>query len=295
VRCLSGILGGLLLAGVAACGVTDSDASRSTESDGTASSEASGSPTPSDSTDANAAVRGALSHWRRADTGKFTQTATFPGGSVTTSGLYQLSTRTSRTSAAFESPDGQHFDIRVIAIRDTNYLNGPWSGGLSRCWLRSTTESIGAVTGLETVAGAGGLPANVVALSYARGKRTSTEDDDLVLGTVDLVSAASMFGSGVLKLFDDSTLTAPIAAEFTIADGEVASWRMTGEDLVAAMDSEGLLDGIDNKLRDGLEDFDVEVEYDQVGSAEAAVRPPDRAHVMSGQQLESHEGCSASR
>lgn len=231
----------------------------------------------------------------KADTAVFTQTTTFPGGSMTTSGAYQMSTRTSRASVAVESPDGQHFDFRLIGIRDVNYMNGPWSGGLGRCWLRSTVESIGRVTGLETVAGAGGLPANVVALSYARGTRTSLDDADLVLGTVDLVSSASMFGSGVLKLFDDNTLTAPIAAEFTIEDGEIVSWRITGQSLVAALDREGVLAGRDDELREGLEEFDVEVDYHQVGSAEVAVRPPDRAHLMSGEQLESSEGCAAAR
>ena len=40
-------------------------------------------------------------------------------------------------------------------------------------------------TGLATAAGAGGLPGNVVALSYARGTRMDPDHPDVVIGTVD--------------------------------------------------------------------------------------------------------------
>jgi hypothetical protein len=230
----------------------------------------------------------------KADRGAYVQNTTFPGGRTRTSGVYQMSTRTSRNSMSLESPDGQHFDVRFVGFRDVNYMNMPgWSGGLGRCWLRFTTESLARETGMDTVAGSGGLPANVKALSHARGTRTSRADDELVLGTVDLVGAASMFGSGVLKFFDDTTLAAPIGAEFTIVDGELVGWRTTGQSLVAAMDREGLLAGSSDGIRDSLLEFEVEVEYDQVGSANIAVRPPGQALVMSPEQFESGEGCAA--
>lgn len=285
------------------CGLADGESPRSASSESSedpeaTSSEESEAPESHDSSDsdeARSAVRSALARWVQADTGVFTQTTTFPGGSMTTSGAYRMSTRTSRTSLSVDSPDGRHFDFRLIGIRDTNYMNGPWPGALGRCWLRMTLGSIGEATGLETVAGGGGLPANVGALSYARGTRTSRVDDDQVIGTVDLVSAASMFGSGTLKLFDDTTLSAPIGAEFTIVDGDIVTWEITGQSLVAALDREGLLSGVSDDIRTGLLEFAVDVDYDQVGSAEVAVRPPDRAHVMSGEQLESKEGCAAAQ
>jgi hypothetical protein len=295
-RYLSGLFWGLLLAGVSACGSAGSEASRSGESDGSPTANSSESPATSDSVDAKGALRGALVRWQRADTGAFTQIVRFPGGNMTQTGVYQMSTRTSRFSAAVESPDGQNFEFRILGAGDTSYMNTTaWPDGLGQCWLRFTSESIGNLTGMDTVAGAGGLPANVVALSYARGTRMSRDDEELVIGTVDLVSAASMFGSGVLKLFDDTTLKAPIGAEFTVADGEIVSWRMSGQSLSAALDRQGLLDGMSDGLRAALLEFEVEVEYDQMGSAEVEVRPPDRAHVMSGEQMESNEGCAAVR
>ena len=293
-RCLSGVVWSLLLAGVTSCGLAESDAPRTTESESSEASETTESPDQSGSDEAKSAVHTALARWMKADTGSFTQTTTYPDGSMTTSGVYRMSTRTSRSSAAIESSD-QHFDVRLIGIRDTNYMNMAWPGGLRRCWLRMTLGSIGKATGLETVGGAGGLPANVVALSYARGLRTSPDDDGQVIGTVDLVSAASMFGSGIVKLFDDTTLAAPIGAEFTIVDGEIVTWSITGQSLLVALDRAGLMAGVSDEIRNGLLEVNVEVEYDQVGSAEVAVRPPDRAHVMSGEQFESHEGCAAAR
>jgi hypothetical protein len=232
--------------------------------------------------------------WQRADSGEFTQTVTFPGGNITQSGVYQMSTRTSRFSAVVESPDGQHFEFRILGVGDVSYMNTTaWPGGIGRCWLQFTAESIGRLTGMETMAGTGGLPANVIALSYARGTRMSSVDDELVVGTVDLVSAASMFGSGVLRLFDDTRLAAPIGAEFTVVDGEIVSWGMSGQGLSAALDREGLLDGLSEDVRTGMLEFELEVDYDQVGSAKVDVRPPDRAHRMTGQQMETGEGCAA--
>jgi hypothetical protein len=234
--------------------------------------------------------------WKKADTGAFVHTTTFSDGSMTTSGVYQLSTRTSRSSASVAGPAGQHLGFRLMGVGDTIYLNASaWTGGLGGCWLRFTTQSAGRLAGLDMLGRSGGLPANVVALSYARGTRTSAGDDGRVIGSVDLVSAASMFGSGVLRLFDDTALAAPIEAEFTLVDGEIVSWRMTGQSLVAALDREGLLDRTSKDLRSVLLESEVEVEYDEVGSAEVAVHPPDRAHAMSPGQMQSNQGCPAAR
>jgi hypothetical protein len=85
-------------------------------------------------------------------------------------------------------------------------------------------------------AGGGGLPGNAVALSYAEGTRVDPAHPDVVIGTVDMISAASMFGSGVLKALQDTTVEAPVEAEFTLVDGVIDSWSISGQDMAAALE-----------------------------------------------------------
>jgi hypothetical protein len=123
--------------------------------------------------------------------------------------------------------------------------------------------------------------------------RTDPADADLVIGTVDLVSAAGMFGSGVLKRINDMTVSAPVAAEFTVTNGKIAELRVSGEDLAAALEREAIVREWSNDLREVVSSMDVAVEFDQV--AEVDVRPPDPSLHMSGEQMESREGCAAAR
>lgn len=242
-------------------------------------------------------LRDALRQWRTADTGKFTQSLSFgPVGGQTTTGVYQLSSRTSSITQATDAPDGQSYEFRFVGIMDVSYMNAKdWPANMGSCWLRFDGAAVERATGMTHSPGAGGLPANAIALSYARGMQLDPADPDSVIGTVDLPTAAMMFGSGVLKLFDDPAMTASVEAEFTLDDGKIDSWRVSGGDLVAAMDREGLLSGVSDELREGLEAFEVEVEYQHLGSTEVDVRPPARSLQMTPEQMDARQGCPAAR
>jgi hypothetical protein len=242
-------------------------------------------------------MKRALRRWIEADTGAFTQTLSLGGASgQTTTGVYQMSSRTSSSTQVTESPSGERFRFQFLGVEDVSYMNTRgWPDGLGRCWLRFDGDAIEQNTGYAQVPGSGGLPANVVALSYAAGTGTDPDNPDVVTGTVDLPAAAAMFGSGVLRLFDDPTMDAPVSAEFTLVDGDIVGWRVTGDDLVTALDREGLLEGVSDDVRSGMATVEVIVEYRQLGSAEVDARPPDRPLQMTPEQMDSREGCPATR
>jgi hypothetical protein len=255
------------------------------------------SPSAEESGDARELIRRALKRWQAADTGRFTQTAAIPGvGSLEVDGVYELSTRSTEGKQTYELPDDEPLELRYLAVKDVSWMNSQrWEGGLRKCWLRFDAGAIQESTGMAIEAGGGGLPGNAVALSYAEGTRVDPAHPDVVIGTVDMISAASMFGSGVLKALQDTTVEAPVEAEFTLVDGVIDSWSISGQDMAAALERENALGQGSGDLLAALSSYEVTVEYAELGAADITVRPPGRALEMTPAQMESGVGCPAAR
>jgi hypothetical protein len=120
-------------------------------------------------------------------------------------------------------------------------------------------------------------------------------NSDVVVGTADLVTAASMFGSGVLKALRDTTIQAPVEAEFTLGDGEIEGWSISGQSMAAAVEREHELVEPSDDLLTAVSSHEVAVECDKVGVAEVKVRPPDPVLQMTLAQSNSRVGCPAVR
>lgn len=240
-------------------------------------------------------MRRALRRWIKADTGAFTQTTTFPGGSMRVKGVYRLSSRVSSMDSVVDA-GGKRFKFKWRAIKSVTYMNTrSWPAEFRRCWLRVDAEAVQASTGLTMAPGTGGLPGNAIALSYARGAAVDPADPHVIIGTVDLVTAATMFGSGMVRLFDDMTMEGTVNARFAVLDGDISRWGVAGVDLRNALYREGLLDGLTNEVEAGLNAFSANVEYRDLGSAEVDVSAPDPALQMTPAQMDSRQGCSAAQ
>jgi hypothetical protein len=262
-------------------------------------SETSSAPAPISRTDeAKAVLRDALRRWRAADTGEFTQTLDFgSAGSQTTTGVYQLSSRSTAMEQSTETAEGESFEFEFLAIRDVGYMNTQgWPAEIRECWLTFDGAALEESTGIEAVPGAGGLPAHVIALSYARGAAVDPTDSSHIIGTVDLPTAVSVFGSGAARFFEDMTIKASVEADFTLtADGDIESWSVEGDDLLTAMGREGLLEGVTDDVRAELGSLRAETTYQNLGSTRVDVRPPTRAQQMTPDQMEALQGCPAAR
>lgn len=243
-----------------------------------------------------AEVRRALARWLDADTGTFTETLELNGIEwQTRDGSYTLSQRSTEVTMTQRGGTEGLPSLTIRGIGDVTYLTSPdWPHEFRGCWLRNDPASLSELTGMPTAPGAGGLPGNVVALSYAEGIEADPARPDVVLGTVDLPMATTLFGSWLLQVVDDWTLEAGVPAEFTLEDGLVREWRLAGADMRDALDREGLLDDLEDERQELLASFDVTVRYDDVGAAVPPVRVPAAKTIMSPEQMNSREGCTTS-
>lgn len=291
------VAAGLLAVGVAVWGATHQPSS---EEPGVATPQtpaATPQPSPSPSgepVDARSRLREALARWEDADTGTFTQTSVIPGvGTLTLTGDYRLSTRSSEATQVFAATadDGAGpVEVRFLGSQGATYLNSPaWGPEIRGCWMRFDARALANATGVALANGAASLPANVVALSHARATRVDPTDPEVVVGTVPLTDAAPLFGSGLVRALRDTALDALVAAEFRLVEGEVLSWRIGGDSMVAALES-ALADPSESVL-DAVASYDVEVEYDGVGATEVDVRLPARELRMTQAQAQSGVGC----
>jgi hypothetical protein len=282
----------LLAASVTACA---SRAGQETPDHDAARDESAASPSAEEAVDARALIRQALKRWQEADTWGFAQAAEIPGfGSMRVEGVFQLSTRSTEGTQIFDTQGDEPLELRYLAIKDVGWMNSQgWEDGLHKCWLRFDAGAIQESTGMAIEEGGGGLPGNAVALSYAEGTRVDPSDPEVVIGTVDLISATSMFGSGVLKALQDTTIEAPVEAEFTLVDGVIDSWSISGQSMAAALEREGALGRRGDDLLAAISSYDVTVDYSELDAAEVNVRPPDPALQMTPAQSESGVGCPA--
>lgn len=253
----------------------------------------SGEPAP----DPQTRLREALAVWQDADTGTFTQTSTIPGiGRLALTGAYQLSTRSSDVMQVFTAEDAEPVEIRFLGAQGSAYLTSPdWGPELLPCWMRFDARVLAESTGTVLANGADSLPANVVALSHARGTRADPTDPEVVLGTVRLADAVPLFGSGLVRALDGATPGAPVAAKFRLVDGEIASWRISGRKMAAALASDPALTGPSGVLLAAVASYDVEIAYDGLGTAEVDVSAPAPELQMSRAEAEAGRGCRASR
>lgn len=256
------------------------------------SGDPSGEPVP----DARTRLREALAGWRDADTGEFTQTSVIPGiGRLALTGVYQLSTRSSDVTQVFAPEGDEPVEIRFLGAEGDTYLTSPdWGLELRPCWMRYDARVLAESTTVITN-GAESLPANTVALSHARATRADPTDPEVVVGTVRLADAVPLFGSGLVQALGGARLDVSVAAKFRLVDGEIASWRISGRRMSAALASERDLIELDGVLLAAVASYDVEVAYDELGTAEVDVRPPAAELQMSQAEAESGAGCPASR
>lgn len=283
---------GLLAVGVAVWGAMHQPTSE--EPGGSPLETTTATPEPSPQEDARSRLREALARWEDADTGAFTQTSVIPGvGTLTLTGVYRLSTRTSEATQVFATTEDDGADpveVRFLGSQGATYLNSPaWGPELRDCWMRFDAQALANASGVALANGAASLPANVVALSHARATRVDPTDPEVVVGTVPLADAAPLFGSGLVRALRDTTLDALVAAEFRLLKGEVVSWRIGGDSVVAALES-ALATPTESVLA-AVASYDVEVEYEGVGATEVDVRLPAREFRMTQAQAQSGIGC----
>lgn len=301
------VVAGLLAIGLSIWGAThqasDEEAGGSPSASAPPSHSPSAAPDPSGSPsgkpvlDARSRLREALARWQDADTGAFTQTSVIPGiGKLTLKGVYQLSTRSSEVTQVFASEDEEPVEVRFLGTQGDTYLNSPdWGREIRTCWMRIDARVLAESTGISTVNGAGSLPANVVALSRARAVRVDPTDPEIVVGTVRLVDAVPLFGSGLVGALRDGTLDVPVPAEFRLVDDEIAGWRVSGRSMAAALGSEKALAEPSGVLLAAIASYDAVVEYDELGTAVPDVRPPAPGLRMTPTQARSGIGCPAVR
>lgn len=301
------VAAGLLAVGVAVWGATHQsspeDVDAGSPQTNAPPSSVSTSPGPSGSPSAEPVVeaptrfREALASWREADTGTFTQASVIPGiGRLTLTGAYQLSTRSSDVTQVFAAEGDEPVEIRFVGTEGLTYLNSPdWGRELRPCWMRYDVRVLADSAGIVMANGADSLPANVVALSHARATRVDPTDPEAVLGTVRLADAVPLFGSSLVKALGDARLDGPVAARFRLDDGEIASWRISGRRMSAALASAKTVTEPSGALLVAVASYDVEVSYDELGTAEIDVRPPAPELQMTQAEAESGAGCPASR
>ena len=300
------VAAGLLAVGVSVWGAmhqpSSEDDRAGSPSTSAPPSSASTTPDPSDGPsgepvpDAQAELREALAGWRDADTGAFTQTSVIPGiGRLSLTGVYQFSTRSSDVTQVFTPEDADPVEIRFVGAQGDTYLTSPdWARELQPCWMRYDARVLSASTTV-IANGAESLPANVVALSHARVTRTDPTDPEVVVGTVRVADAVPLFGSGLVKALGDATLDGPVAAKFRLVDGEIASWRISGRRMAAALASDKELTETDGVLLAAVASYDVEVKYRDLGVTEVDVSAPAPELQMSQAEAQSGEGCTAAR
>lgn len=292
------VAAGVLAVGVAVWGATHQPSS---EEPGVATPQTPAatpqpSPSPSDEppVDARSRLREALARWEDADTGAFTQTSVIPGvGTLTLTGVYRLSTRSSEATQVFAATTDEGagpVEVRFLGSQGATYLNSPaWGPEIRGCWMRFDAHALANATGVALANGATSLPANVVALSHARATRVDPANPEVVVGTVPLTDAAPLFGSGLVRALRDTALDALVTAEFRLVEGEVLSWRIGGDSMVAALES--ALAAPSESVLSAVASYDVEVEYDGVGATEVDVLLPARKLRMTQAQAQSGVGC----
>ncbi|GEP32372.1 hypothetical protein NSZ01_01400 [Nocardioides szechwanensis] len=291
------VAAGLLAVGVAVWGATHQPSSEepggSPQETTTATPEPSPRPSDEPPVDARSRLRDALARWEDADTGSFTQTSVIPGvGTLTLTGVYRLSTRSSDATQVFAADEGdvEPVEVRFLGSQGATYLNSPaWGPELRTCWMRFDALALANASGVALANGASSLPANVVALSHARATRVDPTDPEVVVGTVPLTDAAPLFGSGLVRALRDTPLDALVAAEFRLVAGEVVGWRIEGDSMVAALES-ALATPTESVLA-AVASYDVEVEYEGVGATEVDVLLPARELRMTQAQAQSGVGC----
>ncbi|WP_328988381.1 hypothetical protein OG394_19390 [Kribbella sp. NBC_01245] len=183
----------------------------------------------------------------KADTARFVQSLVVDAqsdGVLTTrlDGRYRISTRSSEGvmtntgtgtfATQLGTANGAVFRIRVI--KQNSYLNVPmWPVKMRHCWMAQTADEVFAAAGLEAKGEATMPAANMETLMS--GAASGGEGDELT-GSVDVLPAVALFGSGVMgKLKRPESLTGRIPARFRVGPAGVEKVTIAGKPLAGVL------------------------------------------------------------
>lgn len=224
--------------------------------------------------------------------GRYRQTVTTPGLDdpyYEVSGAYDLARRRYTADMTFWNPEAgetRRMDHRFLGAHGFQQAEG-WRGPGAGCWLVFDVDRPGAAVGPADLA-TGRAPDAVLALRQVTGEEIA-DDGATVHGTVPVGTVVSLMLPGYLRPQTPRAVrTAPVPATFTLADGDLASWHVTGSNLAETLENAGQdVPG----AASGLGSFTLDVAYDGVGEP-VAVKAPPRDLWMTPRAMRANRGCA---